>query len=93
VVLDAALKDGRLTAAMAELPAIKALDSASLKALVDTLKPVVPVARLDLPASPELKPALTADQLKVCEMFGHKPEDVAGIKIGTEGILSAKFNN
>jgi hypothetical protein len=87
VIVAEALKSGRMTEAMSKLPAILALDSSSLKSLVDSLPTVVPVARANLsnlatPASPH-----SPEFLKACATLKKNPDEIAKIPIPENGIL------
>lgn len=86
IVADA-LKAGRMTEAMSRLPAILALDSASLKALIESLPVVVPVARADLsniaaPTSPH-----SPEFLKACSAMKVDPDEVAKVQVPADGIF------
>jgi hypothetical protein len=72
---------------MSKLPAILALDSSSLKSLVDSLPVVVPVARADLsnlatPASPH-----SPEFLKACAVLKQNPDEIAKIPVPADGMF------
>ena len=77
-IMSQALASGRLTAHVAGLDAIKALDSHSLQTLVDSMPVSVPVSRIETKGlvSP-VAIGFTPEQVKMLNSLGVKAEDVA----------------
>jgi len=88
-VIAEALKAGRMTEAMSKLEAVAKLDATTLKALVDTLPVVVPLARADLSnlARPADVSGFDAAGLKLLQALHVDPAEAAKVAVPRDGIF------